>query len=32
MGALAKTPLLQLNNKSIRRGNAAKGFEALPMR
>jgi hypothetical protein len=32
MRALAKTPLLQLNNKSIRRGNAAKGFEALPMR
>jgi hypothetical protein len=30
MRALPKTPLLQLNNKSIRRSNAAKGFEALP--
>jgi transposase len=32
MRALPKTPLLQLNNKSIRRGNAAKGFEAVPKR
>jgi transposase len=32
MRALAKTPLLQLNNKSIRRSNAAKGFEAVLMR
>jgi len=32
MRALAETPLLQLNNKSIRRSNVAKGFEALPKR